>query len=107
MIQLISAVNFVVRDMARSIEFYKKVGFESLYGDERATFTSLKAGEVVVNLSANPGYEHGRWGRIIFRVDDVDAHYRSLQARINVRTAERRFMGRVVLSCHRSRRTRT
>jgi uncharacterized glyoxalase superfamily protein PhnB len=80
MIQLISAVTFVVRDMARSIEFYKKVGFELLYGDESAAFSSLKAGEAVVNLSANPGYEHRWWGRVIFRVDEVDAHYRSLQA---------------------------
>jgi catechol 2,3-dioxygenase-like lactoylglutathione lyase family enzyme len=79
MIQLISAVTFVVRDMARSIEFYKKVGFELLYGDESAAFSSLKAGEAFVNLSANLGYEHRSWGRVIFRVDDVDAHYRSLE----------------------------
>jgi catechol 2,3-dioxygenase-like lactoylglutathione lyase family enzyme len=80
MIQHISAVTFAVRDMARSIEFYKKLGFELLYGGEGAAFSSLKAGEAFVNLSANPGYEH-RWGRVIFRVDDVDAHYRALLAK--------------------------
>ena len=51
MIRLISAVTFAVRDMARAIEFYKKLGFELLYGGERATFSSLKAGEAFVNLN--------------------------------------------------------
>src|SRR5437016_3341110 len=80
MIQHISAVTFAVRDMARSIEFYRKLGFELLYGDDRAEFSSMKAGEAFVNLSADPTYEHRRWGRAIFRVDDVDVHYRALQA---------------------------
>jgi len=72
MIQLISAVTFAVRDMARSVEFYKKLGFELLYGGESAAFSSLKAGEAFVNLSANPGYEHRWWGRVIFRVVNLD-----------------------------------
>jgi catechol 2,3-dioxygenase-like lactoylglutathione lyase family enzyme len=80
MIQHISAVSFAVRDMARSIEFYRKLGFKLQYGSERATFSSLKAGEAFVNLVVNPGYEHTWWGRVIFRVDDVDAHYLALQA---------------------------
>ena len=32
MIQHISAVTFAVRDMARSIEFYGKLGFDLQYG---------------------------------------------------------------------------
>jgi catechol 2,3-dioxygenase-like lactoylglutathione lyase family enzyme len=80
MIQLISAVTFAVRDMARSIEFYKKLGFELLYGGEGAAFSSLKAGEAFVNLSANSGYEHRWWGRVIFRVVDVDGLHRALTA---------------------------
>jgi catechol 2,3-dioxygenase-like lactoylglutathione lyase family enzyme len=80
MIQHISAVTFAVRDMARSVEFYQKLGFELLYGGERAAFSSLKAGGAFVNLSARPGYEHRWWGRAIFRVDDVDAQHRALQA---------------------------
>ena len=78
MIQRISAVTFAVRDMARSIEFYKKLGFDLLYGGEGAAFSSLKAGEAFVNLFASPGYEHQWWGRAIFRVGDVDEHYRAL-----------------------------
>ena len=32
-----------------------------------------------MNLFASPGYEHQCWGRAIFRVGDVDAHYRALE----------------------------
>ena len=74
MIHQISAVTLAVRDMARSIEFYRRLGFEVLYGGERAAFSSLKVGEAFVNLSTSPEYKHKWWGRVIFRVDNVDAH---------------------------------
>ena len=45
---------------------------------EGAAFSTLKAGEAFVNLVASPEYEHQWWGRAIFRVDSVDAHYRLL-----------------------------
>ena len=54
MIQHMSAVSFAVRDMAGSIEFYRKLGFELRYGGDRAAFSSLKAGEAFVNLIVNP-----------------------------------------------------
>ncbi len=79
MIQHISAVTFAVRDMARSIEFYEKLGFDLFYGGGGAAFSSLKAGEAFVNLVASSEYEHRWWGRAIFRVDGVDAHYRVLK----------------------------
>ena len=78
-IQHISAVTFAVRDMARSIEFYEKLGFELVYRGGGSGFSSLKAGEAFVNLVASSEYEHSWWGRAIFRVDDADAHYRVLQ----------------------------
>ena len=65
-IRHISAVTFAVRDMARSVEFYKTLGFELVYCGQGAAFSSLKVGEALVNLSANPGYEHRWWGRVIF-----------------------------------------
>ena len=77
----ISAVTFAVRDMARSVEFYRKVGFQLTFGDGRAPFSTLKAGEAFVNLTASPGYEHRWWGRVIFRVDDADAQHQALQAK--------------------------
>ena len=80
MIHGISAVTFAVCDMGRSVAFYRKLGFELVYGGERAAFSSLKAGAAFVNLAASPGYEHRWWGRAIFRVDDADAHYREMQA---------------------------
>ena len=43
-------------------------------------FTSLNASDAFVNLAASPGYEHRWWGRAIFRVDNVDAHHRTLPA---------------------------
>lgn len=67
--------------MARSVDFYKKLGFELLYGGERAGFSTLKAGEAFVNLVANSEYEHRWWGRAIFRVNGVDAHHRLLSER--------------------------
>jgi catechol 2,3-dioxygenase-like lactoylglutathione lyase family enzyme len=79
MIQSISAVTFAVRDMARSVEFYRKLGFELVYGGEGATFSSLKSGAAYVNLAASPEYKHRWWGRAIFRIDDVGAHHRMLQ----------------------------
>ena len=83
MIRHISAVAFAVRDMAPSVEFYKKLGFELLYGGESATFSNLKAGEGFVNLSANPGYQHTSWGRVVFRVVDVDEpHWAFTAARL-------------------------
>ena len=80
MIRHISAVTFAVGDMARSVEFYRKLGFELLYGGECATFSSLRAGEAFVNLVASQRYEQRWWGRAIFRVDQVDVYYRALQA---------------------------
>ena len=74
MIQHISAVTIAIRDMVRSVDFYKKLGFELLYGGESAAFSSLRAGQSFVNLVASPGYEHRWWGRAVFRVDHVDGH---------------------------------
>jgi catechol 2,3-dioxygenase-like lactoylglutathione lyase family enzyme len=81
MIQHISAITFAVSDMARSVQFYQKLGFELVYGGERATFSSMKAGEAFVNLLTSPEYQNKWWGRAIFRVEDADAQHRILQAR--------------------------
>ena len=77
-IRHISAVSFAVRDTARSLEFYRKLGFAHLYGGDLASFSSLRAGEALVNLALVPDYEGQWWGRAIFRVEDVDAYYQAL-----------------------------
>ena len=85
-IKHISAVTFAVRDMACAIEFYRKLGFSLIYGDDDAAFSSLRAGEAFVNFAAGsqcteePPYNRRWWGRAIFRVDDVDAHHQALIA---------------------------
>ncbi len=85
-IKHISAVTLAVRDMARAIEFYEKLGFTLIYGDDEAPFSSLRAGEAYVNLAATsewpaePADKRRWWGRAIFRVDDVDKHHQALIA---------------------------
>jgi catechol 2,3-dioxygenase-like lactoylglutathione lyase family enzyme len=77
MIQHISAVTFAVRAMPEAIAFYTTLGFTLVYGGPEARFSTLQAGEAFVNLLVSPSYTPTWWGRTIFRVDDVDAHYRT------------------------------
>ena len=85
-IKHISAVTLAVREMARAIEFYEKLGFTLIYGDDEAPFSSLRAGEAYVNLATTSGWPADQpdkrrwWGRAIFQVDDVDEHHRALIA---------------------------
>ena len=79
-IKHISAVTFTVRNMQRSVDFYRRLGFQIVYGGEESHFTSLRSGEAFVNLSADPNYESCRWGRAIFRVDDADVHFEALRS---------------------------
>ena len=76
----ISAVTLVTHDMARSVRFYRDLGFPLRHGGEQASFTSLHAGPAYLNLIARPaGGPRSWWGRVIFYVSDVDAfHSRAL-----------------------------
>lgn len=79
----ISAITLAVADMARSVGFYRSLGFEVLYGGDDAPFTSLRAGTGYVNLQLveGAGPFDGAWGRAILWVDDVDAvHDRAVAA---------------------------
>ena len=74
-IQHISAVTLAVRDMHRSVDFYRKVGLEMSYGGEEATFSSFRVGEGLrgpLNLILSPSQAISWWGRVIFRVEGVD-----------------------------------
>ena len=74
----ISAVTLAVTDMGRSVVFYRDfVGLEMLYGGEQASFTSFRVGEAYINLILSEGKTEW-WGRLIFYVVDVDAHYARL-----------------------------
>ena len=80
-IESISAITLAVKDMARSVRFYQAVGFEPLYGGADATFTSYLAGTGYLNLTVAPDQEEHWWGRVIFRVDDVDRAYEEITSR--------------------------
>jgi catechol 2,3-dioxygenase-like lactoylglutathione lyase family enzyme len=79
-IRQVSAVTLAVRDMARAVAFYEAIGFERLYGGGTSTFTSYRLGETFLNLILTPSYTGQWWGRVIFRVDKVDALHEALVA---------------------------
>ena len=80
-VQKISAVTLAVRDMARSVDFYRNnVGLEMLHGGDSASFTSFRVGEGYLNLILAPDGGWNWWGRLILYVDDVDAVYHRLVA---------------------------
>lgn len=61
--------------MARSLRFYRELGFSVRYGGEEASFTRLHAGGFL-NLAARlEDQEPSWWGRVILYVSDVDAFY--------------------------------
>jgi catechol 2,3-dioxygenase-like lactoylglutathione lyase family enzyme len=78
-IQSISAVTLAVRDMARAVAFYRSIGLMMLYGGDKASFTSFRLGNTFLNLILSQTYQGSWWGRVIFRVDDVDALYETLR----------------------------
>jgi catechol 2,3-dioxygenase-like lactoylglutathione lyase family enzyme len=80
-IQQISAITLAVQDMARAVAFYQRLGFEVLYGNEQATFTSFRLGDTFLNLISTPSYSGQWWGRVIFRVTEVDALHTALTAK--------------------------
>ncbi|MGH8066865.1 MAG: VOC family protein [Candidatus Entotheonellia bacterium] len=80
-IQHISAVTLAVQDMAQAVAFYQMIGFDVLYGGAQATFTSFRLGNTFLNLILTPSYTGQWWGRVIFRVTQVDDLYAALTAK--------------------------
>ena len=64
MIESISAVTLVTRDMRRAVRFYETLGFRLKHGGPEATFTSFEAGTGFLNLiNRAPGQRLAWWGR--------------------------------------------
>ncbi len=61
-VEHISAVTFAVRDMARSVAFYRQLGFTIVRGGEDASFTSFRFGEAFVNLATVSTNKGPWWG---------------------------------------------
>ena len=81
MIESISAVTLATHDMQRAVRFYSMLGFQILYGGEKAAFTSFRAGPNFLNLIAQPSdRQWSWWGRVIFYESDVDGLYARLVA---------------------------
>ena len=82
-IERISAITFRVLNMKASVQFYRNVlGMELLYGGEQASFSSLRANHpesTILNLEQADAVS--RWGRLIFRVTDVDGFWTHLKER--------------------------
>jgi catechol 2,3-dioxygenase-like lactoylglutathione lyase family enzyme len=74
----ISGVTLAVRDMAESVAFYGKLGFEVSFGGPDAPFTTMRAGQSVVNLRQAGTSGGHAWNRVILRVRGVDALHRDL-----------------------------
>lgn len=77
-IEHISGVTLAVRDMAESVAFYGKLGFDVSFGGSDAPFTTMRAGQSVVNLRQAATKGGDAWSRVILRVRGVDALHRSL-----------------------------
>ena len=81
MIESMSAVTLATHDMQRAVRFYRMLGFQILYGGEKAAFTSFRAGPNFLNLIAQPAERQWSWwGRVIFYESDVDGLYSRLVA---------------------------
>ena len=74
-IESISAVTLATQSMAKSVEFYRSLGFELASGGSDAEFTTFRVGGQYLNIIVAPG-EPGWWGRVIFWVANVDEIYR-------------------------------
>ena len=74
----ISGVTLAVREMAESVAFYRRLGFDVSFGGDDAPFTTMRAGQSVVNLRRAPTSGGGAWDRVILRVRGVDALHRDL-----------------------------
>ena len=103
MIQHISAVTFAVRAMPEAITFYTQLGFTLVYGSLQARFSTLQAGEALVNLTLASNFKPTWWGRTIFRVDNVDTLYpHGCRPRVDPFRTPAWLLGRAVFSPYRS-----
>ncbi len=78
-IQHISAVTLAVQDMAQSVDFYRKLGLELLYGGEHFSFTTFCASEGYINLRPISSQVVRRVSRVIVLVEEVDSLYSKLK----------------------------
>jgi len=107
-VEKISAVTLRVANMRTSVRFYRDVlGLEIIYGGEDADFSSLRTKEgkdPILNLERSNPATLGPADLLHFRRCCVLVV--SEGKRLATGEASRRFLGRTVFSCVRSRRPR-
>jgi catechol 2,3-dioxygenase-like lactoylglutathione lyase family enzyme len=74
-IEALSAVTLATGNMGRSLAFYASLGFRLTRGGADAPLSCFELGDVAFNLIAQPHGAVTGWGRVIFRVSDVDAFH--------------------------------
>jgi catechol 2,3-dioxygenase-like lactoylglutathione lyase family enzyme len=85
-VERISAVTLATPDMARSVGFYRALGFTLVSGGATAAFSTFRAGDGFLNVQLDDRRprevprDEPVWGRVIFWVDDVDAMYQRVVA---------------------------
>ena len=91
MITGISAVTLATHDMRRAVRFYRILELPVIHGGEEARFTSLRAGDNILNLILQPEQRRWSWwGRLILYHSDIDAlHARLVAAGFRPDTAPR------------------
>ena len=66
--------------MPEAITFYTQLGFTLVDGSPRTRFSTLQAGDALINLTLAPHLKLTWWGRTMFRVDNVDILYQTAVA---------------------------
>ena len=61
MIECVNAVTLATHDMARTVEFYRALGFPVIYGGVAAPLTSFRAGTGYLNVMAQPPERQWSW----------------------------------------------
>ena len=95
LVESISAVTLLTKDMSGAVSFYKRLGFELARGGEDAAFSTFRAGTQYLNLSREStdqkeSSSRDLWGRTIFYVRNVDDMYRvCLEAKLEPSFAPR------------------
>ncbi len=80
-IQHRTAVNLAVQNMAQSVDFYRKLGLELVYGGEYSSFTTFRGSDGYINLRPISSRVAKRSSRIIVLVEEVDSLYGKLKER--------------------------
>ncbi len=78
-LQHLSAVTLAVQNMAQSVEFYRKLGLELLYGGEWDSFTTFRANEGFINLRLINSQAGKKLSSIRWAVEDVELLYSKLK----------------------------